>query len=208
MKIPLIGRYNAQNIAGALCAIHALGINPLEIHQAVEHCPSVAGRLERVCLNGTPLPYDVFVDYAHTDDAMVNVLGALRPLTRGRLRVLFGCGGERDATKRPRMAAVACEMADAVVITSDNPRTENPARIIEEILAGVPPQARGRVSVVEDRAAAIRSVLSEAGRGDVVLLAGKGHEDYQIIGAEKRPFDDRLVTRKVLEELVPLTSEG
>jgi UDP-N-acetylmuramoyl-L-alanyl-D-glutamate--2,6-diaminopimelate ligase len=137
----------------------------------------------------------VLVDYAHTHDALENVLSALRPLTTGKLIVLFGCGGDRDKTKRPKMAKVACEWADRVIITSDNPRTEEAARIIEDILAGVPDGFRAgagdRLTVEADRAKAIAMAVAHAGPDDVVLLAGKGHEDYQIIGKTKHHFDDR-----------------
>ena len=133
----------------------------------------------------------VFVDYAHTHDALLNVLKALRPVCRGRLITLFGCGGDRDGEKRPKMAAVACEGSDVVIITSDNPRTEDPRKIIDEILAGVPAGRRDEVIVEPDRAAAIIKAISGAQPEDIVLLAGKGHEDYQILGRQKRHFDDR-----------------
>jgi UDP-N-acetylmuramoyl-L-alanyl-D-glutamate--2,6-diaminopimelate ligase len=135
----------------------------------------------------------VLVDYAHSDDALANVLRALRPTVPdgGRLRVVFGCGGDRDRSKRPRMARVACEGADEVIVTSDNPRTEDPGAIIAEILAGVPEDARARVAVESDRAQAISRAVASAREGDIILIAGKGHEDYQIVGTEKRSFDDR-----------------
>jgi UDP-N-acetylmuramoyl-L-alanyl-D-glutamate--2,6-diaminopimelate ligase len=148
------------------------------------------------------------VDYAHTHDSLEKVLEALRPLVKppGKLVVVFGCGGDRDRTKRAKMGAVACRLADRVVITSDNPRTEDPQAIIREILAGLPPGAKvevagiggvaaagkhPRIVVEPDRANAIMHAVTSAGAADVVLLAGKGHEDYQIIGASKRHFDDR-----------------
>jgi UDP-N-acetylmuramoyl-L-alanyl-D-glutamate--2,6-diaminopimelate ligase len=128
------------------------------------------------------------VDYAHTDDALRNVLTALRPLNKGKLRVLFGCGGDRDRTKRPRMARVAEELADVLYITSDNPRTEDPQSIIDQITAGL---SGARATIVEpDRQQAIRHVLSDARAGDIVLLAGKGHENYQDIAGTKHHFDD------------------
>jgi len=135
-------------------------------------------------------PFAVLVDYAHTDDALENVLTALRPLTRGKLRVLFGCGGDRDRTKRPRMARTAEKLADVLYVTSDNPRTENPRSILDEILTGLSPMARQTATVEIDRHAAIERILSDASPGDVVLIAGKGHENYQIIGTEKHHFDD------------------
>jgi UDP-N-acetylmuramoyl-L-alanyl-D-glutamate--2,6-diaminopimelate ligase len=130
------------------------------------------------------------VDYAHSDDALKNVLSALRPLTRGKLRVLFGCGGDRDRTKRPRMAAAAEQWADVIYLTSDNPRTENPQAILDEVCDGFSTDARDSVVVELDRHRAIERILRDSEPGDVVLLAGKGHENYQIIGTEKRHFDD------------------
>jgi UDP-N-acetylmuramoyl-L-alanyl-D-glutamate--2,6-diaminopimelate ligase len=141
------------------------------------------------------------VDYAHTDEALLNVLRAVRPAlpAGGRLVVVFGCGGDRDRTKRPRMARVASEFADAIVITSDNPRTEDPAAIIAEIETGVPPHRADRVRSVVDRREAIHAAVQMARPGDAVVIAGKGHEDYQIVGTVKRPFDDRLIAREALQ---------
>jgi UDP-N-acetylmuramoyl-L-alanyl-D-glutamate--2,6-diaminopimelate ligase len=155
--------------------------------------PAAPGRLQPVRCGQ---PFAVLVDYAHTDDALENVLTALRPLTRGKLRVLFGCGGDRDRTKRPRMARTAEKLADVIYVTSDNPRTEDPAGIIDEIVAGL---TRSRPATVElDRRKAIERVLGDARVGDVVLLAGKGHENYQIVGTEKRHFDDAEEARAFL----------
>ena len=144
------------------------------------------------------------VDYAHTDDAMMNVLRAVRPALPqgGRLIVVFGCGGDRDRTKRPRMALVACEFADQIVITSDNPRTEDPTAIVREVEAGVPPHRADRVTTVVDRREAIHHAVQMARPGDAVVIAGKGHEDYQIIGTVKRPFDDRVVAREALQAVL------
>jgi len=146
------------------------------------------GRLERV---PTALAAAVFVDYAHTDDALRNVLATLREITRGRLIVVFGCGGNRDRTKRPLMGRACAEWADRLVVTSDNPRGEEPMAIIGEILAGVP--AGAEVTVECDRRAAIRLALAEAGPDDVVLVAGKGHEPFQELADRTVPFDDRQV---------------
>ncbi len=200
VRPPLIGRHNIANLLAAFGAVIGLGIKPELLREAINQCPPVPGRLEPVA---TPenLGIDVLVDYAHTDDALANVLRALRPLTRSKLHVVFGCGGDRDPTKRPRMAAVACDGADAIMITSDNPRTEDPHAIVEDILKGVGPGHRPRVSVEIDRRAAIAQTLASAQSGDVVLIAGKGHEDYQIIGHEKRPFDDRVEARRVIEQI-------
>jgi UDP-N-acetylmuramoyl-L-alanyl-D-glutamate--2,6-diaminopimelate ligase len=146
------------------------------------------GRLERV---GVDAPFRVFVDYAHTPDALENVLATLREICVGKLIVVFGCGGDRDRAKRPLMGAVASRLADCVVVTSDNPRSENPADIIREICAGVTRD----VSVEEDRRVAIRKALSLATAGDVVLIAGKGHERGQIFATHVAPFDDSEFVR-------------
>lgn len=183
----LIGRHNVYNALGAAGAAHALGIPIEKIVEGLTALKGVPGRLERVACD---LPGEVFVDYAHTDDALQNVLRVLRPLTGRRLMLVFGCGGDRDRSKRPRMAAVAAEYADAIVATSDNPRTEEPRRILDDILAGFPPAVRKRVMVEPDRRAAIRGAISTLNAGDVLLLAGKGHENYQIIGTQRLPFDD------------------
>jgi len=186
---PLPGRHNAANLAAALTALHALDLDVMQLQAAVASCPAVPGRLQPVTEPGDD--FTVLVDYAHTDDALANVLTALRPVTSHRLRVVFGCGGDRDKTKRPRMANTACQLGDDVVITSDNPRTEDPASILDDILAGVPESMRDSVVVEPDRAAAIRHVIDTAEAGDVILIAGKGHEDYQILGTTKHHFDDR-----------------
>lgn len=198
VTLPLVGRHNVANLLAAVGATWDEAIGLPALARAAATMPAVPGRLERV----TPAdaPFAVLVDYAHTDDALRNVLVALRPLTPGdgKLRVMFGCGGDRDATKRPRMAKVACELADAVVVTSDNPRTEDPRRIIDQIMRGVPWADRSRVETIVDRAEAIGAIVEAARPGDVVLLAGKGHEDYQIIGTQRRPFDDRREARQRL----------
>lgn len=184
----LLGRHNVYNCLAAAGCCLAAGVAPETIAEALSRPVDVPGRLQRVAHDG---PIDVFVDYAHTDDALRNALSTLRPLVKGRLWVVFGCGGDRDRTKRPRMAAEADRLADRVVITSDNPRTEDPASIIEEILAGVPRgRANDRVAVAPDRREAIGLAIEQAEPGDMVLLAGKGHETYQIIGERKYRFDD------------------
>ncbi len=181
---PLIGKYNVDNLALAVGICEALGIAHEVIAAGIAKLPGVPGRVERVA-NRADL--DVFVDYAHTPDALRNVLSALRPLTSRRLICVFGCGGDRDPTKRPKMGAAVAELADLAVVTSDNPRTENPRVIIDQILPGVP-----KPFLVEvDRAIAIRAAIAEAVPGDVVCIAGKGHEDYQIVGTTKHHFDDR-----------------
>ena len=193
----LVGRHNAQNILGCVGAALAVGIDPQAIARGVATFQLAPGRLEPVGKD-LGLPFGVVVDYAHTDDAMKNVLEALRPLTQRQICILFGCGGDRDRTKRPRMASTAVELADRVIVTSDNPRTEQPDAIIREILAGIQPDQMGKVQVEPDRAKAIRLAIESAAPGDIVLLAGKGHEDYQIIGKQKFPFDDRLVAAEAM----------
>jgi UDP-N-acetylmuramoyl-L-alanyl-D-glutamate--2,6-diaminopimelate ligase len=138
------------------------------------------------------------VDYAHTDDALENVLSALKPITQGKLRVLFGCGGDRDNNKRPRMTKVAEKHPIADYVTSDNPRTEDPNVIVKQIVAGFSKSAAKKAVVEPDRRAAIEKILADAKEGDVVLLAGKGHENYQILGTEKHHFDDVEEARRVL----------
>ncbi len=181
---PLVGHYNVANVALAAAVGEALGLEQDRIAAGIAALRGVPGRVERVA-NAADL--DILVDYAHTPDALRNVLGALRPLTRRRLICVFGCGGDRDPSKRPKMGAAVAELADLAVVTSDNPRTENPRAIIDQILPGVP-----RPFLVEvDRAIAIRAAIAEATPGDVVVIAGKGHEDYQIVGTTKHHFDDR-----------------
>jgi len=181
---PLIGHYNVANLALAIGIAEALDLPRAAIARGIAALPGVPGRVERV-ENAADL--DIFVDYAHTPDALHNVLSALRPLTRRRLICVFGCGGDRDPTKRPRMGAEVCALADLAVVTSDNPRTEDPGAIIDQILVGVPRP----FAVDVDRARAIRAAISAAVPGDVVVIAGKGHEDYQILGTTKHHFDDR-----------------
>jgi murE/murF fusion protein len=190
---PLIGHYNVENLALAIGIGEALGLSHAAIAKGIADLPGVPGRVERV-VNSADL--DVLVDYAHTPDALRNVLAAVRPLTARRLICVFGCGGDRDPTKRPKMGAAVAELADLAVVTSDNPRTEDPRAIIEQILPGVP-----RPFLVEaDRRTAIKAAIAEATPGDVVVIAGKGHEDYQIIGTTKHHFDDREVAAEAITE--------
>jgi UDP-N-acetylmuramoyl-L-alanyl-D-glutamate--2,6-diaminopimelate ligase len=195
----LIGKHNIENILTAAALVGTtFGLTAAEIAEGLEDAAGAPGRLQSVSAGQN---FAVLVDYAHTDDALANVLSALRPLTRGRLRVLFGCGGDRDRTKRPRMARVAEQLADLVYVTSDNPRTESPSEIIAEIITGFSDAFRFRAIVEPDRRRAIARVLSDAQSGDVVLIAGKGHENYQIVGQVKHHFDDveeatRLLTAR------------
>jgi murE/murF fusion protein len=183
----LIGRYNVENLALAVGIGEALGISHDAITRGIA-ATHVPGRVERVA-NDAEL--DILVDYAHTPDALHNVLSAVRPLTQRRLICVFGCGGDRDPTKRPKMGAAVAELADLAIVTSDNPRTEDPRAIIDQILPAVPKP----FFVDVDRRTAIRAAIAEATPGDVVVIAGKGHEDYQVIGTTKHHFDDREEAR-------------
>ena len=194
---PLIGRHNIYNCLAAIGAARALDISLEEIAGALAGVTNVPGRLQRV---ESGKSFEVFVDYAHTDDALANVLSALRPVTQGRLIVLFGCGGDRDRTKRPRMAKVAQDLADQVFVTSDNPRTEDPDAIIAEIVAGFDGDGLARSVILPDRREAIAAAIGYALPDDVVLIAGKGHETYQIVGKQRLAFDDVAVAADVLTE--------
>lgn len=191
VALPLVGRHNVYNALQAAAAAAALtDTNAKRLREALRDCPAVPGRLEKVTIGGDVAMPNVLVDYAHTHDALHNVLEALRPIVEGRLIVLVGCGGDRDKTKRPKMARVAADLADRVVITSDNPRTEDPEAIIGDMLEGVA-GCKTAIDVISDRAEAIAHAIAIATPADTVLLAGKGHEDYQIVGTTKRHFDDR-----------------
>jgi len=193
---PLIGRHNVQNSLAAGGAALALDI-PLEtVAAGLRSMRQVPGRLQRVTPDGWD--FTVLVDYAHTDDALKNVLSALQPLAKRRLIVLFGCGGDRDRSKRPRMASVAARWADHIVVTNDNPRMEDPQQIIDDILMGFEATQRRKVHIQPDRRTAVADAIAMAETGDIVLLAGKGHENYQIIGQEKVEFDDATVAAELL----------
>ena len=196
VRTPLIGRHNIYNcLAAAGACSQGLHLPMETVARTLGTVRNVPGRLQRVEVDA---PFSVFVDYAHTDDALVNVMTALRPVTKNKLTVVFGCGGDRDRTKRPRMAAAAENYADQVIITSDNPRSEDPAAIIEEIRAGLSTAGAGKALVECDRATALALAIEGAQPGDVVLIAGKGHENYQVIGAERIHFDDIEVAADVM----------
>jgi UDP-N-acetylmuramoyl-L-alanyl-D-glutamate--2,6-diaminopimelate ligase len=181
----LVGRFNVSNLLATAAVLLDAGLTPAEVAARFADLPPPPGRLETVGGPDEPL---VVVDYAHTPDALENALGALRGVAAargGQLIAVFGCGGDRDRGKRPLMGEVARRLADRVVLTSDNPRSENPAAILAEISVGAPD-----AEVIEDRAAAIRRTILAADSADVVLLAGKGHEPYQEIAGVKRPFSD------------------
>jgi UDP-N-acetylmuramoyl-L-alanyl-D-glutamate--2,6-diaminopimelate ligase len=190
--VPLPGRFNVRNALLAAELAVAVGIDAAIVARGLAAMPPAPGRLEPV---DAGQPFSVVVDYAHTPDGLAQVIETLREVSDGRLIVVFGCGGDRDATKRPLMGEAAAG-ADRVVLTSDNPRSEDPGAIIEAVRAGIP--ATADLTIEPDRRAAIALALGWARAGDVVLLAGKGHETAQIIGDEVIPFDDRVVARELL----------
>ena len=193
VRLPLIGSFNVANALGAAAAAWALGVPLRTIAGRLGTIPQVPGRLEMLSEHPT-----VLRDYAHTPDALERALDAVRPFTRGRLITVFGCGGDRDRGKRPVMGRIAQERADVVIVTSDNPRTEDPERILDDIVAGMDPGAR-TAERIEDRHAAIERALRAADpEHDVVLLAGKGHETYQIRGTTKLPFDEKAIVAELL----------
>lgn len=202
VRLQLVGRHNLMNLLATLGVAQAMSWDWQEVIAGVQDLKAVPGRLEKI--ETGQLAFNLFVDYAHTPDALKQVLLTVREFTAGRVIVVFGCGGDRDRTKRPLMGKLAAQLADVVVITSDNPRTEQPMQIIQEILQGIERDTRGdsnRCIVQEDRQAAIRQALVSARVGDTVVIAGKGHENYQIIGSEKRHFDDREMARMIITEL-------
>lgn len=200
VRSSLVGRPNVYNILAAVATATALGLSFDEIESGIAALEGVPGRFQVV--SGPKDDVTVVVDYAHTDDALRNLLETARPLAEGRLITVFGCGGDRDRTKRPLMGAVAGRLSDLIVITSDNPRSEDPARIIEEVQRGITPDTRRdtaqRILAVVDRYEAIGKAIDTARAGDLVLLAGKGHEKYQVIGSQVLPFDDVAVAQEAL----------
>ena len=190
VRLPLLGRFNVVNALGAAACGWGLGVPLEEIAERLTHAPQVPGRMERIAEQ----PCTVLRDYAHTPDALERALETLRPLTRGRLIVLVGAGGDRDRGKRAPMGEIAVRLADIAIATSDNPRTEDPAKILDDVEAGM----RGKPHHREvDRRKAIALALGLARAGDTILLAGKGHETYQIVGTEKFPFDEREIVREL-----------
>lgn len=193
----MIGRHNVRNILAAVGVAVALGVDPVHAVEGACALDGVPGRLQRVTY-GDDLY--AFIDYAHTEDALLQVLSFLRGVGAQPLTCVIGCGGDRDTTKRPRMGRVAAELADRAIFTSDNPRTEDPEAILAAMAAGATePQLVERVTQVVDRREAIHRAVLDAEPGSTVLVAGKGHETYQIVGADKRPFDDQAVVREALE---------
>ena len=199
VETPLPGDFNVSNALAALAVAHALGLDLTEAAAALASAEQVPGRFESV---DEGQPFAVVVDYAHTPDSLENVLRAARRITSGRLISVFGCGGDRDREKRPLMGRAGAELSDVAVVTSDNPRSEDPAAIIEEIRAGIPAEAQAEVAIEQDRRAAIAMALGRAAEGDTVVIAGKGHEQGQEFeGGRKVPFDDRDVARDELRKL-------
>jgi UDP-N-acetylmuramoyl-L-alanyl-D-glutamate--2,6-diaminopimelate ligase len=191
-SLPLLGDFNVANALAAAAAALGLGSPLGEVVERLGRAPQVPGRMERIAEQ----PCTVLRDYAHTPDALARALATLRPLTRGRLIVVFGCGGDRDRGKRPLMGRIAAELADLAVVTSDNPRTEDPGAIIDDIEQGMGGMPHRRIV---DRLEAIRLALAEGHPGDTVLLAGKGHETYQVLGTEKVAFDERAIVERLVK---------
>ena len=195
MRVHLPGRFNVSNAVGACAVAERLGVDDDAMAAGLESLKSVRGRFERVRVEGADI--DVVVDYSHKPDALEAALAAARELARGPLTVVFGAGGDRDRSKRPQMGEVACRLADRVVVTSDNPRSEQPLAIIDQIVAGC--LDRDRMRIEPDRALAIDIAVAEATPGELVLIAGKGHETYQIVGDQRHDFDDVAVAAEALE---------
>lgn len=185
---PLIGRFNAYNLLASIAAILALGFKLKQLPSLVSTFAQVQGRLERVCNK------NIFVDFAHTEDALLNVLKTLHEIKQGKIITVFGCGGDRDKSKRPKMGRVASAFSDEVIVTSDNPRSEDPKKICEEIIVGI---ENGNYSVEVDRKEAIKKAILKMKGGDIVLIAGRGHECYQIFNNKKISFDDRKVAEEI-----------
>ncbi len=198
VRTPLPGRYNVSNHLAAAGLCLATGFDLEIIAAGLSALQAIPGRLEKLNWKGK---FSIIIDYAHTDDALKNVLATLKPLCKGKLCVVFGCGGDRDKTKRPRMAKVAKEFADFVIVTSDNPRTERPEDIITEIIAGFENRDLQTITIQPDRKKAIELAIAAAKNDDIVLIAGKGHETYQIIGREKFHFSDKEIARQCLKNI-------
>ncbi|MFQ5718526.1 MAG: UDP-N-acetylmuramoyl-L-alanyl-D-glutamate--2,6-diaminopimelate ligase [Acidobacteriota bacterium] len=198
VESPLIGRPNLYNIMAAVAAAYALGLDLERVAEGIATVAGIPGRAEAI---DEHQDFTVLVDYAHTDDALVNILRVARDLTRNRVLVVFGCGGDRDRTKRPLMGNAAARLADVAILTSDNPRTEDPRAIIDEVAAGMHGSGPLADCLIEpDRATAIRTAIDAAQTGDVVIIAGKGHETEQILGNRRIEFDDREQARRALRE--------
>jgi len=193
IRLPM--RHNVSNVTAVLSALHLLGFDPEDFGGSLREISGIPGRMERI--SGSR-GIEVFVDYAHTPDAFEHVLGESRKLVRRRLLCVFGCGGDRDKGKRPMMTAIACRYSDVVALTLDNPRSEDPESIMADMKQGISDEAKTKCAILEiqDRRKAIEHILSLAESGDAVLILGKGHEDYQILGDRKIPFDDRVIAKE------------
>jgi UDP-N-acetylmuramoyl-L-alanyl-D-glutamate--2,6-diaminopimelate ligase len=202
VRLPLIGLFNVYNALAAIAAAVTCGVEARAAVDAVAKCPQVPGRLERIPCKRN---FQVFVDYAHTDDALRNVLSTLRELQPARIITVFGCGGDRDRSKRPLMAKAAEELSNHVILTSDNPRSEDPERILDEIEKGLRRKSHDRIA---DREAAIRHAVELAAPGDIVLIAGKGHEKTQESRSVKIPFDDVDIAQKAISDKKGATIDG
>jgi UDP-N-acetylmuramoyl-L-alanyl-D-glutamate--2,6-diaminopimelate ligase len=194
VRMPLLGRFNVENALAAITASLAAGVTLDEVVARLASAPQPKGRLEAVAT----APFTVLIDFAHTPAGLESALAAVRPLTPGRLIVVFGAGGDRDRTKRRPMAEAVSRVADLIVLTSDNPRTEDPERILDDLAEGLPQVHFLRLA---DRASAIEAALRAARPGDTVVLAGKGHETYQVVGETKHPFDERRIVAELLRRL-------
>jgi UDP-N-acetylmuramoyl-L-alanyl-D-glutamate--2,6-diaminopimelate ligase len=203
---PLVGRFNLMNLLQAVGVLQLQGLSLPRLLEAIPSFRGVPGRMERVSTPALGPSPAVLVDYAHTPDGLENALAACRPFTSGRLICVFGCGGDRDRGKRPQMGEIAARLADQVVVTSDNPRSEDPERILADVRAGIPADASVVVEV--DRAKAIAEAIASAATDDLVLIAGKGHEDYQILATGKIHFDDREQAEKALRLWSGQTAAG
>jgi UDP-N-acetylmuramoyl-L-alanyl-D-glutamate--2,6-diaminopimelate ligase len=194
IQMQLIGKFSVYNVLASIAAAYVSGIPINDIIRSIESVKGVAGRFELV---DAGQDFSVIVDYAHTPDSLLNVLKTIQQFAKKRIFVLIGCGGDRDRTKRPLMANIACDYATDPILTSDNPRSEDPIAILKEMEEGV--QGK-KYLVIPDRKKAIFSAVKMASKGDVILIAGKGHETYQIIGSKVFDFDDRLIARKAIED--------
>jgi len=196
----LVGEHNVSNMLAAIGVGLEMGMSLGSLEQALQAVSNVPGRFERI---QEGQDFTVVVDYAHTDDALQRLLEAAENIKQGRIITLFGCGGDRDPGKRSKMGQVAVRKSDLVIVTSDNPRTEDPQAILADIEKGIealPQEARCSYQTIADRAQAIQGAIEEARTGDLVLIAGKGHEDYQILGTQKVHFDDREEARKAIRQ--------
>jgi UDP-N-acetylmuramoyl-L-alanyl-D-glutamate--2,6-diaminopimelate ligase len=199
IKTPLLGRFNVANYLAAAGLCLSAGLDLETVARGLSALDAIPGRLENV---KSDAPFTVLVDFAHTDDALDNVLSTLKPLCKARLIVVFGCGGDRDKTKRPRMAKVVEKYADMAIVTSDNPRTENPDDIISQVVAGFKDPGSSKIKIEPDRKKAIALAIESAQKNDVVIIAGKGHENYQIIGKQKFPFSDQQIALDLLKNRI------